>query len=424
VVDRIIVRGNRRTESDVIRRTLDLKQGEPISDTRLLEIERNLYRLGIFSDVEVELARAGLGAAERDVLVRVQEGRPRSLTYGVGWDSEDGLRGLLGFSHNNVAGKAYSLRTDLRLSQGNNNRLRFIFNQPYLGERTISLTETVFYEEVAERDRDFEVTRYGARVEAVRVFESRRVSLGFDYRTVELRVDPGVASNDIERENQPYQLTSLVPSFFWDRRNDPILPSRGWSSLVQLQYAFPAFATEVEFLRFFAQQTQYVDLGPPGVLAASLRFGGIEPYTTLSTDPEDPLAGLPSRNIPIAERFFAGGDATHRAFGRDELGIRGETLIERPGGGFSTVGGNGLAIFNLEYRFPVAGAFGGSLFYDTGNVWADWRSIDLSDLRDGVGIGVRYLSPIGPIRAGIGWKLDREPGESAYEWFFNVGNPF
>jgi len=424
VVDRIIVRGNRRTESDVIRRTLGLRTGEPISDTRLLEIERNLYRLGIFSDVEVELARGGLGAAERDVLVRVQEGRPRSLTYGVGWDSEDGLRGLVGYSHNNVAGKAYSLRTDLRLSQGNNNRFRLIFNQPYLAEHSVALTETVFYEEVAERDRDFEVTRYGARVEAVRAFESRRVSLGLDYRTVELTVDPGVASNDIEREDQPYQLTSLVPSFFWDRRNDPLIPVRGWSSLVQLQYAFPALSTEVKFLKLFAQQTQYLDLGPPGVLAASLRFGGIEPYSTLSTDPEDPLAGLPSRNVPIAERFFAGGDATHRAFGRDELGIPGETLIERPDGGFSTAGGNGLFLFNLEYRFPIAGAFGGTLFYDTGNVWADWRSIDLSELRNGAGLGVRYLSPIGPIRAGIGWKLDREQGEPAYEWFFNIGNPF
>jgi outer membrane protein insertion porin family len=425
VVDRIILRGNQRTRSDVIRRTIGLDRGEPVSDTRLLEIERNLYRLGIFSRVDVGVLRAGLGSPERDVLIRVEEGLPRRVTYGIGYDSEDEVRGLLGYSHNNVAGKAYSLRTDLRLSAEGDNRFRFIFNQPYLGERPIELTSTVFWEEVDDRDLSFDVTRYGARTEAVRVFGDRRVSLGLDYREVETSDLPeGLPSTEKERQNQPYQLTSLVPSFFWDRRNDPIAPTRGWSTLAQLQYAFPAFNTDAEFLKLFAQQTQYIDLGRPGVIAASLRFGGIEPFSTLPTGPDDPLAGLPSRNVFIAERFFAGGDSSHRAYGRNDLGIRGETLIQTDEGGFVPVGGNGLLILNLEYRFPLFGAFGGTVFYDTGNVWADWRSIDFDDFKDGVGLGASYLSPIGPIRAGIGWKLDREGEEDPFELFLNIGSAF
>lgn len=428
VVNRVILRGNERTRSEVIRRTIDLDRGEPISDTRLLEIERNLYRLGIFSRVDVELLRAGLGTPERDVLIRVEEGKPRTVTYGLGWDSEAGPRGLFGFSHNNVGGRAYSLRTDLRLSQNEDSRFRFIVNQPYLGRYPVELTSTVFWEDVQERDRPFQVTRYGARTEAVRVFGNRRVSLGLDYRRVELEVDPGIATSDIERRDQPYELTSLVPSFFWDRRNDPITPTRGWSSLVNLQYAFPAFNTDTEFLKLFVQQTQYVDLGTPGVLAASVRFGGIEPFTTFGAGPGDPLAGFPSRNIPIAERFFAGGDATHRAYDRDELGIRGETLILDPDSNdenpYQPVGGNGLLLINLEYRFPLFGAIGGTVFYDTGNVWADWQAVDPGELKQGAGLGVQYLSPIGPIRAGIGWKLDRERGEDPYYLFINIGNPF
>jgi translocation and assembly module TamA len=129
--------------------------------------------------------------------------------------------------------------------------------------------------------------------------------------------------------------------------------------------------------------------------------------------------------VPIAERFFAGGDATQRAYGRDELGIRGETLILSPkGGGYVPVGGDGLLLFNLEYRFPVFGDFGGTIFFDSGNVWANWRSISLGELKNGIGLGARYNSPIGPIRAGIGFKLDREPGESGYALFVNIGNPF
>lgn len=428
VVDRVILRGNERTRSDVIRRTIDIDAGEPVSDNRLLEIERNLYRLGIFSRVDVELLRAGLGSTERDVLIRLEEGKPRTVTYGLGWDSEAGPRGLFGFSHNNVGGRAYSLRTDLRLSQNEDSRFRFIFNQPYLGRHPVELTSTVFWEDINERDRPYEVTRYGARTEAVRVFGNRRVSLGLDYRRVELEVDPGIAANDIERRDQPYELTSLVPSFFWDRRNDPITPTRGWSSLVNLQYAFSAFDTDTEFLKLFVQQTQYVDLGRPGVLAAAVRFGAIEPFTTFGTRPGDPLAGFPSRNVPIAERFFAGGDATHRAYERDELGIRGETLILDPDSGsenpYQPVGGNGLLLINLEYRFPLFGAIGGTLFYDTGNVWADWQSVDPGQFKQGVGVGVQYLSPIGPIRGGIGWKLDREGRESPTYLFVNIGNPF
>ncbi|MFL6195618.1 MAG: outer membrane protein assembly factor BamA [Thermoanaerobaculia bacterium] len=426
VVDRIIVRGNQRTVGDVIRRTLDLDTGDPVSQARLVETERGLYQLGIFSRVDVELVKAGLDETERDVLIRVEEGKPRSLLYGVGWDSEDQFRFLVGFNNNNLFGRAYGLRTDLRWSQ-TDKRFHLLVNQPYLGDHPVALTSTIFYEDEARRERNYQVVRYGARTEAVRVYGQRRVSAALDYRIVEPTVDPGIASNEIERRDQQYQVTSFIPGFFWDRRDDPIQATRGWSTLLQLQYAFPvpAIKTDTEFLKLFLQQTQYFNLGRPGVLVANARFGGIEPYKALATLPDDPLAGFPSHDIPIVERFFAGGDASHRAYDRDDLGIRGETLIlSSSGKSYLPVGGNGLLLVNLEYRFPVFGAFGGSIFFDSGNVWADWRSIDFAEMKNGVGIGARYISPIGPIRAGIGWKLDREKGEPGYALFLNIGNPF
>jgi outer membrane protein insertion porin family len=425
VVDRILVRGNQRTQGNVIQRTIDLDRGEPVSQATLFETERSLYQLGIFSRVDVEFVPSGLEETERDVLIRVEEGKPRSVLYGIGWDSEGGVRGSLAFTDNNVWGKAYSLRTDLRWSQ-RDKRFHVLFNQPYLGERPVSLTSTVFYEEEVPRDRPYEVTRYGARAEAVRIYGNRRISVGIDSRIVEPSVDPGIASNVIERLDQPYQVTSLVPTFFWDRRDDPLSPTRGWSSLAQIQYAFPvpAFRTDTEFLKLFAQQTGYYNLGRPGGLAASVRVGTIAPFKAIPTSGGVVLP-FSSRNVPIAERFFAGGDATHRAYGRDELGIRGETLIVNPkGGGYVPVGGDGLLLLNLEYRFPVFGDFGGTVFLDSGNVWADWHSISLSELKNGIGLGARYNSPIGPIRAGIGFKLNREPGESGYALFVNIGNPF
>jgi outer membrane protein assembly complex protein YaeT len=432
VVDHIIVRGNRRTDSDVIRRTINLRPGDPVSDSKLLEIESQLFRLGIFSRVDAEMTRLGLGFSQRDVLIRVEEGRSRRLTYGVGYeyDGQGNPRGLLGFTDNNVFGRAYSLRADLRLSQ-RDSRFRLVFDQPYVWQLPVTLTSLLFWEDETRLDKPYEVTRYGARTEASRTFGTRRVSLGLDYRRVELSLEPGLALSDVDRQDRPYRLASLVPSFFWDRRDDPLTPTRGWSSLLQLQYAFPVLDADAEFLKAFAQQTWYRPLGRFGVFASSLRVGGIEPYQKLAGGDPNLPDDLPNSNVFIDERFFAGGRNTHRGYERDRLGVPNQTLIcnqpaaECGPGDYQPVGGNGLLLVNLEYQFPVAGAFGGTVFYDTGNVWADWRDIDFSGLKPGAGVGVRYLSPIGPIRGEVGWPLDPELGEESKPvYFLSFGTAF
>jgi outer membrane protein insertion porin family len=435
VLDRVIVRGNRRTRSEVVRRTLGVDEGDPISESRALEIERDLYRLGIFSSVDVEVTRTVMAEGTRDLIVRLEEGRPRRLSYGVGVEygtdksEQDELvpRGTFSFSHNNVAGKAYSLRTDLRVSTLDQ-IFRVRFDQPYTARWALPVNYSLFY--FNETKEDWDVERWGARIEAEKNYPDRRVALAYDYRIVETTLDEGFPLRGVDREDRPYELSSLIPSFLWDRRNDPVLATRGWSSLAQLQYAFPALGTDGDFLKLFLQQTQYLDLRNYGTVAASLRFGGIEPFNTLpDLDPELP-EDLPNANVFIDERFFAGGANTHRAYGRDDLGLRGETLILRPDrvgdqeDDFAAVGGTGLFLFNLEYRFPLFGAVGGTIFYDAGNVWADWRDMDPADLKGGVGLGVRYLSPIGPLRLDFGWKLDREPGEKEYAVSVSFGNPF
>ncbi len=425
VVDRILVRGNQRTQGNVIQRTIDLDRGEPVSQATLFETERSLYQLGIFSRVDVEFVPSGLEETERDVLIRVEEGKPRSVLYGIGWDSEGGVRGSLAFTDNNVWGKAYSLRTDLRWSQ-RDKRFHVLFNQPYLGERPVSLTSTVFYEQEAPRDRPYEVTRYGARAEAVRVYGNRRVSLGIDSRIVEPSVDPGIASNEIERLDQPYQVTSLVPTFFWDRRDDPLSPTRGWSTLAQIQYAFPvpAFRTDTEFLKLFAAADRVLQPRAPG------GAGGEPPRRHDRALQGDPHLGR--RGAPLPQPQRPDRRALLRRRRRHAPGLwagraghpRGDAHPQPERRRVRAGGGDGLLLFNLEYRFPVFGDFGGSVFLDSGNVWADWHSISLGDLKNGIGLGARYNSPIGPIRAGIGFKLNREPGESGYALFVNIGNPF
>ncbi len=423
VVDRVLIRGNRATRASFLRRVVALDHGDPVSRTRLLEVERELNRLGIFSRVDVELLPGGLLGEGRDVVVRVEEASSYRLIYGGGYDSEDGLRGLFGVTRTNIDGRALTAQLDLRISQ-RDQRFRLLFSQPFVGSLRLPINYSLFG---FDDDREsFQQRSIGLRVESLyETPHGNRFGLVYDYRLVDLdEVD--IPLNEIEREDQEVQISSIIPALLLDRRDDAFDPTRGWSTVVQLQYAFPVLDADAHFGKLFIQQTGYLPFGRFGVLAASVRVGGIEPLVD-----EAPSGALPIEAVnpvPIGERFFAGGRTSHRAYDRDELGILGETLIAQTNTDGSRrlvpVGGNGLLLANLEYRFPLADALGGALFVDAGNVWRDWQEIDPSELSYGVGVGVRYQSPIGPVRLEVGWKLDRLDGESPAEVFLSLGNPF
>ena len=430
IVDRIIVRGANRTNSRVVRYAMRLESGEPFNTSRLLEVQRNLYRLGTFSRVEVRRAPGTPFKGERDILVHLEEGKRRKLTYGFGFDSEDGLRGLFGYSISNLLGRALTARVDVRASN-RDNLARFLLTQPYFFHLPYPSTVSLFY--IEEVKDSFTSLRQGGQFEIQRQGTFSRVNLLLDYRNVEV-LDAVEALGDLEidRDLQEVEIASITPAWSLDHRNDEFDPSEGWNTILQVEYAFPFAGAETEFLKGFVQAAGYLDFGWIGVLAGSFRVGAIEPLNEAVIDSTLP-PDLPSRYIPISERFFAGGRTTHRAYKRDRLGIPGETLIvpktiplERDVDADSlvAVGGNGLLIVNLDYRFPIAGPIGGTLFADFGNLWADWRSINVAEGKPGIGTGVRYSSPIGPIRVDVGYKLDPLPGEDDWVLLFSVGNAF
>lgn len=429
VIDRVILRGNSKTRDEVLEQTVRLRPGEPVSRSRLLEVERRLYGLGIFSRVQVELGPADLSESTRDVIVRVEEGRTRRVSYGVGYGTDDGFAGLFGYSRRNLWGRAVTLQSDLRYGQ-KERTARAVLDQPNVTRWHLPILYTVALQE--EERPSYDVDRIVSRVEAVYQTRDWRYGLAFDYRIVNstLDFDPGDPEDSldaIERRDQDVRISSVIPNVFVDRRDDPIDPSSGWSAVGRVQLAFPlGGVTNADFVKTFLQHTRYLELGY-GSLAGSVRLGLIEPLTDATEDPAaSPGAALPREpenlEIPIDERFFAGGDFSHRAYGKDELGIPGETLFADGDGR----GGNGLLLLNLDYRFPVWGDLGGSVFYDLGNVWPDWQEIDPAGMKGGIGLGVRYSSPIGPIRAGVAYKLDPEPTleEDRWRFFLAVGNPF
>lgn len=442
VVDRVVVRGWERSRPEFIRRVTGLRTGEPVNRRLLLEAQRNLYALGAFSRVDIALVPGTPYESRRDVLVRVQEGKRHRITYGAGWDSEDGPRGLFGYSQGNLFGLGVTARLDLRAS-ANERQGRFLLRQPAVSRFRLPVTYSL---SGIEEDREsFDSERLSAQVDVSRFGDDWRASLLSGYRRVRLD-ERSVQPLDLDRDLQSVDILSFTPSFFIDRRDDPVEPTRGWSSNVTLEAATPRLGGDAAFFKLFAQETGLVGLGRLGVLAASLRLGAIEPGSgsRISDDLLEPFA---SAEIPISERFFAGGQASHRAYERDELGRLDETVLLCPSrvvvepdgtltglcgeelpaddrGRLVPVGGNGLLLVNVDYRFPIAGAFGGTVFADFGNVWPDWRDADPTAGKLGLGVGVRYRSPVGPIRVEVAWKLDREELEDPYEIFLSLGNPF
>ena len=364
-----------------------------------------------------------MGETARDVLVRVEEGKTQRVTYGLGYDTEDGVGGLAGYTHSNLFGRALSLTVDARVRQ-KRQQYRVFLDQPSFPKLNVPVTYSIF--RLQEDRGTFELTKWGTRVDVVKTLGATRLGLSYDYRIVEDRFKAELPPSDIPREDQTLRISSLIPNFQLDHRDDPLNPTRGWSSVAQIQYSFPFLNADADFVKLYLQDTRYFDLGHLGVLATSFRVGAIEPLAPLNlADPLIPdTPDLPNSQVFIAERFFAGGANTNRGYNRDRLGIPDRTLFPDAGGHLVPTGGNGLALVNLDFRFPIAGPVGGTVFYDSGNVWADWRDVRLPDFRSGVGVGVRYLSPIGPIRLEIGWPLDRLAGDDAHVVYLSLGNPF
>ena len=414
-VDTVVVRGNSRTRALLVERFLGFETGEPISLEGLLEAQRSLYGLAAFSRVEVRAPVYEGEFAAHEVVVEVDEGRTRAVLLGAGYDSEAGARGLVRLSENNFLGRLTTLQVEALVAQREQD-YRLIARQPYLARWPIDVRSVLFLE---QEDRpSFDVRRSGVSLGVSRAFEPLRIGLIGNYRLVEEELEQPDA--DVPRESQDARVASLTPTLLYDRRDDPIDPTRGWSAAVDVERAVPFLDADADFTKLFAQATVALPIGRLGTLAASARGGLIFPRA-----PSDAAADSAAIDaVPVSELFYAGGRTTHRAYRRDELGILGESLVVDDDGEPFPLGGGGLALVNLDWRFPIAGAFGGVVFVDGGNVWREYDDFDPADARWGAGVGLRYRSPLGPLRAEIGWKLDRDSFEDPFVVSVSLGNAF
>jgi len=399
-VGRILIAGNQVTGDEVIRRELAIVPGSPYTFEAVAESQSRLYRLGIFTRVEIQPAQPDSLDTEQTIVVRVEEGPSTRLSWGVGYGSEEGPRGLLIVSRENLWGKnrqgIIAMRASFREQRG-----RLIFTEPYFLGRRLEASAVGFFESVAEPG--FNAERYGGSFLVRKRHSEILSSLGrYAFRRVKtfnVEIDPA----ELDPQDQSVIIGSVGYSLVRDSRPDPINPTSGTYSTAEVELAGEALGSESNFLRLFGRFYWYRDMGKRIVFAAAARVGWAIPF-----------AG--DTSLPLAERLFSGGQSTLRAFKFNEAGPTDENG--------NPIGGNVLLIGNLELRFPVRGNFGGVIFLDVGNVFTDFSTVSAYEVREIAGIGVRYNTPVGPVRLDWGHFLDRRAGEDGSRFYISVGQTF
>jgi len=408
----VIISGLRRTREKLVAavvRRAGVRTGEPLSRRNMLDAQRGLFELGLFRRVELVPMPGQEHRAERNIVVRCEEGEQKSYLFGVGYSDRDAARVILGWSHLNLLGRAYAFAAEVSLSRSQQRYSLSLRKRRFIGLDLPAYLAIYRTDEVLA-DRD--LLRRGLWIDfGDRLKRPLRPWFRYEYEIIQPESFRADLEPLVTDEFQETKVASITPSVEWDTRDNPLAPKHGVFASASLQYAFPAFQADAHFLKFQTGATVYGKIWR-GLGAAGLRLGVIDPIGAAPDLPEN-------LQIPFAYRFFAGGRTTHRAFATDNLGIPGQTIIDG-----NAVGGNAVILLNLEYRRRIAGELYAAIFLDAGNVWAAPSKIRVGDIRWGPGIGLNYVTPAGPLRAEYAWKLNPEPGESGGQFFISFGVPF
>jgi outer membrane protein insertion porin family len=403
VVDELVLSGLGRTRVAVVEREMALRRGEPFSFERVLDSQRQLSALGIFERVtiaELDPQRA----RRRDVVVTVQEAPRTTVSWGVGYSEQDKLRGSVEVTRRNLGGLG---RTASVFARGSFRGSRLLANlrEPWLFGRKLDSFATAFWEE--ERRTSFDYSRKGGILQAGRTLDERTtLILRYLYQDTNVyNVD--VPLEELDRQYRTYAVSGPSASVVFDTRDDPLEPKRGLFLGADVQLSLDALGG-ASYVRSFLQATSVRRLRAELVFVLSGRVGLASTF------------GGEARLLPLPERFFAGGDFGPRGFPIDGVGPQ----FEGTDGTLYPTGGNALVLGNAELRYNVTRAFQLASFVDVGNVYREVSDLDLGDVRRSAGLGLRYRTPIGPIRLDWGYVLDRREAESPHEFHLTIGHAF
>ncbi len=428
----VYVHGNKLTKKHVILRELFVTKGDPFNYEDVFASQQQVMKLGFFSSVDIRPVDEEIDEKTVDLLVTVEERNSGYIESGLGYNTYSGYQGAFEIGHRNLAGhgRKLSIRNDVyfrdesfRFDQ-RTTALNFVWpwvaRVPMDGDvlikddqrhqigydlRELSITTGLFVD-FPKFFYNQKSTRRNETVRELSKYWSGKLSYAY-IRDFLFNISPDVE----DQKAGEVQIATITPQLTRDSRDNPFNPTDGKVYMVMLEWGSPPLLSQINYLKAVGQLSYYYPVfrlwkaknGP--VLAFNVKTGRLQELRETDT-------------VPINRRFYLGGSTTIRGFGQDQISPMAE-------GTNTPIGGYFFGYSNVEARIPIGDTNVGILtFWDAGNVTSEFKEFYLDKLRTTAGLGLRYITPVGPISADYGFKLNREPEESIGEFYITVGNAF
>ncbi|MFZ2225658.1 MAG: outer membrane protein assembly factor BamA [Candidatus Deferrimicrobium sp.] len=397
----IVIRGTLLTQAEAILRENPIAPGGTAGEKDLLRFQQAVYATGLYKSVRVQrVKRPEEGVL--DLVLEVEEALFFEVEFGGGWGTDTGFRGLLGAKEKNLDGLGRSVSAQAIVSQ-KEQKLIGDFREPWIfGQRWKWEGGLTGLYQKAERV-SFNL-RKASVVASINRKLLERSSVSFQYELSRDQVTNVAPGAILSPEDQGYATVAAVRALaVLDFRDDPFNPKKGTFLSGSAELAALPFGSEVDYYKFSGQSSFYFTVLRRNTIVLSARAGMARPFGR-------------TEEVPIQKRFFLGGRSTVRGFKEDSLGAKGVDG--------APTGGDMMVNLNTELRVPLRFGLIGAVFVDAGSVWFANDPVNGFDLRKTSGLGLRYLTPVGPIGLDYAWKLDRRGGETAAEWHFTIGAVF
>jgi outer membrane protein insertion porin family len=396
----ITISGNTKTRDKVIRRELKVYEQELYSGLRLKRSIRNLYRLDYFEDIKVNTVK---GSADDKMRLRIDvtEKNTGAFSFGAGFGNVENFFFTASIAETNLFGRGQTLSLKGQLGNKTNN-ITLSFTEPWLFDIPLSMRIDAYswFYDFSSYDKDSLGTKYQLGYSLI---DYTRGFLTYNFDRSDIKNVEDDAAQSIKNDEGLNTKSSVTAVIRYDSRDQLFHPTEG--SFHSISGEFAGLGGNVGFTKGIGETIWYYPLLWETVGVLRGKAGLVER-----------LSGM---DLPDYEKFYMVGIDGLRGFERDDLSPRDENGAE--------IGGNKFVQLNAEVRFPLVKAAGvyGAVFFDTGDIYSEDERIELDNLRESAGLGIRWLSPMGPVILAYGWILDPRPTDAASGgWAFSMASAF